>query len=640
MPVRLLLSALVFASAPAWPQVGAGPQPAPPAAAVPAPRDIPFRGRIELRVTATDTVHRVFVVHETIPVQRPGELVLLYPEWETSSHAATASAASLAGLVVQAGGRRLAWHRDPVNVFAFHVDVPRGAASVDVDFQFLSPVTARAGALMLSPELADVAWASLLVYPAGWFARDIPVQATLALPADQQYASALTTTHAGDGPIAFAPVSLERLVDSPVIAGRHHRRVELAAPDAVPVRLDLFADTAAHLEAKDEQLAALRRLVDQAGRLFGARHFRHYDFLATLSDALPAGGLEHLESSEVNLPADFFADPAAQLVNADLAAHEFVHSWNGRFRQPADLWTAAFNEPMRDSLLWVYEGQTQFWGRVLAARAGQRTPQETLDELAIDAAETAHRAGRAWKSLQESSSDSLYMAGRPVTWRDWTRREDYYPEGPLLWLDVDARIRELSGERRGLDDFARAFFGRRDGDLVTATYTFDDICRELNAVAPEDWRAFLRRKLDSHADDDALRGLARAGWRLVYDELASPAFRQNEADLGGADLSYSIGAVVAKNGALRSVRWNASAFRAGLNPGARIVSVDGRPFGADVLEAAIRASATTPIELEVATDAGNETVRLDYRGPLRYPHLERVPGTPDRLGALLAPRAG
>ena len=240
--------------------------------------------------------------------------------------------------------------------------------------------------------------------------------------------------------------------------------------------------------------------------------------------------------------------------------------------------------------------------------------------------------------LRESSVDALTMAGRPVTWRDWTRREGHYPEGPLFWLDVDARLRELSGERRGLDDFARAFFGRRDGDLVTVTYAFDELCRALDGVAAGDWATFLRDKLDAHANDDALRGLARAGWRLAYDVVASPAFRQNEIDVGGADRSYSIGAVVTQAGVLRSLRWDASVFRAGLNPGARIVSVNGRPFGADVLEAAIRASSTTPIELEVAAEAGNETVRLDYRGPLRYPHLERVPGTVDRLGALLAAR--
>ncbi len=569
-------------------------------------------------------------------------MVLLYPQWETGSHAPTASAAALAGLRVRAGGRTLSWRRDPANVFAFHVDVPRGATHIELDFQFLSPLSARLGGLTMTPDLVNVPWPSVLVYPAGWFARDIPVDATLVLPAGLHAATSLETlpaaTAADSGQLRFATTTLERLADSPVYAGRHSRRVELGDASAAPVHLDLFADEAASLVADDTQFDGLRRLIEQTQRLFGARHFRHYDFLVALGESFPGpGGIEHLASSENTLPADFLTHPDAQLVNADLLAHEYVHSWNGLFRQPADLWAANLNEPVRDSLLWVYEGQTQFWGRVLAARSGQRTLQQALDQFALDAAETEGRTGRSWKSLQDSSNDSLYMAGHAVSWRDWTRREDYYLEGPLLWLDVDARLRELTADRRGLDDFARAFFGGRDGDEVTRTYNFADLCTALDGVAHADWDAFLREHLETHDTRVVLQGLARAGWRLAWSDSPSPVYLQAEIDTGGSDLSWSIGAVVTVKGVLRSVRWQASAFRAGLVPGEQLAAVNGQPFTVDALKAAIRDSASVPVVLDVVGSSGTQHIQLDYRGPLRYPRLERIEGTPDRLGALLAP---
>ena len=631
------LCLLAFTLSAATAQVGVGPRQLPAAAPIEIPRDRPFPGTITLAVDATDVTHRIYAVHERIPARGGHALTLLYPQWETGSHAATASVAALAGLHIRAGGRVLAWRRDLVDAFAFHVDVPPGVVSVEVDFQFLSPVSARSGAMTMTRDLVTVPWPSVLVYPAGWYVRAIPVDASVRLPAGLHVATALEALPAGGDPdeLRFATTTLEHLADSPVYAGRNFRREELAPAGETPVHLDLFAEAPESLVGGEAQIDAMRRLVHQAQLLFGARHFAHYDFLTVLGESFPGpGGIEHLESSENVLPPDFLTHPDAQLVNADLLAHEFAHSWNGRFRQPADLWTANFNVPMRDSLLWVYEGQTQFWGRVLAARAGQRTLQESIDQLAIDAAETQGRSGRAWKSLQDSSSDSLYMAGHGGTWRDWTRREDYYIEGPLLWLDVDARLRELSGDRRGLDDFARVFFGGREGDTVTRTYTFEDLCRALDDVAHADWAAFLRARLDAHDDQFATQGLARAGWRLAWDDKPSPAYLQAEADAGGSDLSWSIGAIVTDKGVLRSVRYNGATFNAGLVPGDKLVSVEGRPFDVAALKSAIDGSAKRPIQFEVESGTASRSVRLDYSGGLRYPHLERIEGTADRLRVL------
>lgn len=336
------------------------------------------------------------------------------------------------------------------------------------------------------------------------------------------------------------------------------------------------------------------------------------------------------------MPAAYFTDIAHQLGNRDLIAHEFVHAWNGRFRQPADLWSPNFNLPVRGSLLWVYEGQTEFWGRVLAARAGMRSLQETLDKFALDAVVVAYRSGRAWKSLADSTNDAVYMAGHAVAWRDWQRREDYYPEGVLLWLDVDARLRERGGDRSNLDEFARRFFAVADGTRSTiSTYTFEDVCAALSTVAPYDWADFFNHRLASHDDADALAGLARAGWRLTYADVPTETFRQDEAEAGVTNLDYSIGLQVRASGAVRSVMWNGPAFEAGLAPGARVTLVNGRKFTPEALLAAVREASVRPLTLTFESSGQRREALIGYQGTLRYPRLERIPGTPDRLTALL-----
>jgi predicted metalloprotease with PDZ domain len=607
--------------------------------AIDAPRDRPFRGMVALDVDATDVDHQVFGIVETMPVQAAGPLTLLYPRWETGSHAPTATVAELAGLRILAEGRPLAWRRDPVDTHAFHVEVPPGARTVTVRMQFLAPQSAA----LLRPEMVVLPWHRLLLYPAGWTARNISVATRVTLPPGLTPATALEVAAVGDDSVRFAPVTLDALVDAPVYAARAHRSVDLGAAGGAPVTMELLADDAAHLALPPVELERLRALPVQAERLFGAPPFRRYRALVTLSDVLPSGGgIEHLEEGENNLPANYFTDGAHQLPNRDLIVHEYAHAWNGVYRQPADLYAPDFNQPVRASLLWVYEGQTEFWGRVLAARTGMRTVQETLDRLALDASLVQNRKGRSWKPLADSLNDALYMAGHPVAWRDWQRREDYYPEGVLLWLDVEARLRGLTDGRVGLDDFARRFFAvlrpRQPGPGMPSLYTFEDVCATLDGLAHADWRAILTTHLESNDEGVAMEGLARAGWRLRYDAVPSESFLQDEADAGVRNLDASIGLQVRPNGAVRSVGWGGPAFNAGLAPGARILAVNGAPFDADALVRAVGASASAPLSLDIESGGRRRTVRVDYRGALRYPHLERIPETPDYLTPLLAPR--
>lgn len=593
----------------------------------------PFRGVVRLAVQAVDTNRQIFDIRETIPVQQPGPLTLLYPQWEVGSHAPTASVAELAGLVVKAGGRTLDWRRDPAAPHAFRVVVPAGVAALDVSMQFLGPQRAP----LITPDRVSLPWHRLLLYPAGWPVQSIPVQASVSLPAGLTLAGPLEVETQEGSDIALRPVPLAELVDAPAYAARHRREIALAPAGAKPVVLDIVATRAQDMAVPEAEIARMRALVEETALAFGAPPFRRHHLLAILDDDTAGGGIEHLEESENFLPADYFTVLERQLPNRDLLAHEYVHAWNGRFRLPADLHATDYNTPVRGSLLWVYEGQTEWWGRVLAARAGQRSVGETLDRLAIDAALVANRRARAWKPLRDSTTDPLYMSGHPVVWRDWQRREDYYVEGVLLWLDVEARLRASSGERVGLDDFARRFFATA-GQAVPHLYREQDVVRTLDGLAHADWQQIIARHLDTRDDAEALAGLARSGWRLVYRDTPSTSWRQEEETEGVRNLDYSIGLQVRANGVLRSVAWDGPAFAAGLAPGAKLLTVNGAPFTPGGLEQGVAGAATAPLVLEVEAQGRRRSVTLAYRGTLRYPYLERIDGSVDRLTPLLAPR--
>ncbi|KJV36372.1 PDZ domain-containing protein [Luteibacter yeojuensis] len=603
-----------------------GPTYTPFASTIPAPVDHAFPGHIELAVDATDTVQKIFRIHETLPVQ-PGPVTLLYPEWELSSHGRTVSAANLAGLVVTAGGQPVAWERDPVDMHAFHVDVPPGAANLVVDFQFIT----RADDALIRDDLVNVAWQRLLVYPAGWFARNIPVQASLKVPGGLSVATSLTASGTSGTTTRFAETTLETLLDSPAFAARHIQRVPLGDPNQPAMQLDLIATDPADLPVAPDAVGKLRKLVRETRAVMGPPPYAHFDGLVVLDDNFSAGGIEHASSAEIYLPANYLREPADQLNNLDLIAHEHVHAWNGRWRQPADLWIPTPNVPSRNSLLWVYEGQTEFWGRVLAARSGMRTVQQTLDKLALDAAAVQIHAGRAWKPLADTTNDPIYVTGRNTVWPEWQRRKDYYGEGVMLWLDVASKA--------PIDAFAHAFFAVHGKPGNVSTYTFDDVCAALAKVAPSvDWRAYLTERLQAK-DARVLDGLARLGWALAYTDTATDTFLQDEKESGATNLAYSVGLAVDAKGRVRGVVWDSPAFKAGMAPGDMITAVNGQAFSTKGLLDAVRATVTTPLALTFELDGEKHDVRLVYSGGARYPHLVRLPKAADRLSPLLAPRS-
>ncbi len=621
-------------------QASPGPAPLPATPPVAEPRDVPYPGVTLLNVDASDTDHRVVRVHETIPVATAGDLVLLYPQWLPGTHSPEGVIDRFAGLVIRAEGQRLAWTRDAVKVFAFHVPVPAGVSSLDVEFQYLSPVGEKFGPTEISSTIATLEWNALALYPAGYFARQIPVRASLTLPAGWGFATALETDGVEGATTRFKTTPLETLIDSPVYAGVNVARFDLGLAGGAPVRLNVFADKASELVVKPEQLAAHKALVQQAVKLFGSHHFDHYDFLLSISDLTQQQGLEHHRSSEDGVGAGYFTDNDKALDDLGLLPHEFTHSWNGKFRRPADLWTPSYDVPMRDSLLWVYEGQTEYWGEVLSGRSGLRTPAQERDSLALILAKFDQVPGRRWRPLQDTTSDEIINPRRPQSWRSWQRFEDYYDEGALIWLDADTLIRERSGGKKSLDDFARAFFGVDDGSYTPVTYGFGDVVAALNAVQPFDWATFLRTRLDAVDAGPPFDGLKRSGYRLVYDDTPNVLVKSAEAAGKYKSYLFSLGFTIDKDGLLDRLDWDGPASKAGLTAGVQLMAVNGLPYDDDVLADAVKASktTTTPMELIVKTADRFKVVKVDYHGGPRYPHLVRDPALPDRLDDIIAPR--
>ena len=612
-----------------------------------------YPGTLQLEVDATDLDHRIFQVRQRLPVV-PGPLTLYFPRWLPGQHAPNGDVSRLAGLVIKAGAQTLPWARDPADTHAFLLTVPPGVRELDLGFGHLSPVTPDSGRVVATRQMLNVQWQSLLLYPAGPPASGITVQASLRLPEGWSYGTALRAARSDGAQVQFAPVSLETLVDSPVFAGQHFKRFALDPEGAAqPVVLHLMADSAAALATTEAQIDAHRRLVQQADKLFGPRRFAHYDFLLALSDELGGIGLEHHQSSENGVNLKYFEAWDKGVGDRELLPHEYAHSWNGKFRRPADLSTRHFNEAMQNSLLWLYEGQTEYWGRVLAVRSGLVSAQLSRESLAQMIASLDSRAGRQWRNLQDTTNEpSISSRNDKRDWRDWQRtRGDYYVESVLIWLDADTLIRERSGGARSLDDFAAAFFNPPGSvgqagqagpapHLGPLPYTFADVVVALNAVLPHDWAGFLRQRLDGHGPGAPLDGLARAGWRLAWRDTPTDDFKANEAHWKATDLSHSIGLYLAETGKLAGVRWDGPAFRAGLAPGMTLVAVNQIVYKADRLKAAISANrdGSAPIELLLRDGERFKTVRIDWRGGQLYPLLERIDASEDRLSTLMAPR--
>ena len=598
---------------------------------------------IQLSVDLTDAPRNIFHSRLTIPV-KPGPLTLVYPEWIPGNHRPAGPIANVTGIKMEAAGQTLAWQRDPVDMYAFHVDVPAGATELHVSMDTITnDGSAGASGPAATTNVLDLNWNQVVLNPQGATSDAVQIQASVTPPRDWKFGTALpiaSVTKGGANEIAgFKPVSLTTLVDSPLIAGNHYRKIELTKPGETPVHvIDMVSESEAALAMTRADEAAYRKLVAETGALFGARHYLEYHFLLTLSDEAGHHGVEHHQSSDNSVRERTLLEPELQLLEAELLPHEFTHSWNGKYRRPAGLATRNYQDPMIGDLLWVYEGLTEYLGQVLTARSGLWTQDQYREAMAATAAMLDHRPGRTWRPLEDTARSVQILRLQGPEWQSWRRSLDYYPEGALIWLEVDTTIRQQTQGQKSLNDFCRIFHGGESGPPKVVPYTFDDVVKALNQVAPYDWATLLKTRVNSTDPHAPLGGIERGGWRLVYNDQPNLFIKTSDKVRKSVDASYSLGFAVKEDGTLTDVIYGSPAYAAGIGPGMKLVAINGRAWSKDVLLDALRASKDSkePIDLLIENAKFFKTYSIPYHGGIRSPHLERSEGA-DVLGEILTP---
>jgi predicted metalloprotease with PDZ domain len=612
--------------------------------------------RISIALDASDAPRKIFHAQLTIPAV-PGTLTLYYPKWIPGEHAPSGPVIDLAGLKFTGNGQPLKWRRALDDNWTILVEVPAGVQEVRAALDFLAPAGTNlalfSSGASATEKLAVISWNQVLLYPKGWTADQLTYSASLKLPSGWKFGTPLPVSSQSGGEIHFSPVSLYTLVDSPVLTGEYLKIVPLNPGQNPPVELDVAADSPTALEPPPEVWEHYRNLVKQAGLLFGATHYRDYHFLFSLSGHVAHFGLEHHESNDSRVGERTLIDPELRVARATLLPHEYVHSWNGKFRRPADLTTSDYQQTMQDDLLWVYEGLTQYLGEILPARSGLWTPEQFREELARVAAQLDHRPGRSWRNLQDTADTAAQLYYAPKEWDSYRRGVDFYDEEELNWLWVDSIIRSQSKGDKSLDDFCRIFHGPPSTAPAVKTYSFDDVVSALNQVVPYDWRGFWTERLTSHGPGAPLDGIERSGWKLTYDENRSEMMKAWEDTRTVINASFSIGLIVDADclasigddschydGKIVDTIEGMDAPRAGIGPGMKLVAVNGRRYTPQVFREALLAgkNSSQPLQLLIENTDYFRTFSLDYHGGEKYPHLTRDASKPDALSDIIRAR--
>jgi predicted metalloprotease with PDZ domain len=589
--------------------------------------------QISLSVDATRTQQKLLHAHMVLPVSA-GPLTLYYPKWIPGEHGPDGPIASLTGLRFEANGKTIPWKRDPLDVFTFHLDIPVDVSRLDANYDFIEPEGYSA-----TDKLMVLEWNDVVLYPAGTPARQLTYDAKIRIPEGWKFGTSLPVDRQSGNEISFKPISLDMLVDSPIVTGEFYRYIDITPPgEPIHHELDMVADSEAALALSPDNQKEMTNLVSESGKLFGARHYRDYHFLLVLSDHVAHFGLEHHESNDSRLPERALLGPGSGMALGGLLAHEFVHSWNGKFRRPADLTVPYYEEPMKTDLLWVYEGLTDYLGPMLAARSGLWTPDQYHEYLASIAAMLGPgRPGRTWRPLLDTAVGEPGLAFGRGGWTNWRRGTDYYDEGDLLWLEVATIIHRETHGRKSIDDFCQDYYGGPNNGPEVKTYTFDELVSALNSEAPFDWATFLHARLDSTSPQPPVGGIENSGWKVIFNGERSMVLerRNNPSDV------YSLGLQVGDDGAVSDAIVGSPAFDAGISSGMKVIGVNGRVYTHDLLEDAIRAAdgTTQPISLLVVTDDYIRTFNINYHAGDRYPHLTRDEAAPDYLDELIKPRA-
>jgi predicted metalloprotease with PDZ domain len=598
---------------------------------------------IQINADLSEAPRKMVHAEIDIPVS-PGPLVLTTPKWIPGHHSPNGPVANITGVVFTADGKTLPWRRDDVDLYEFHLTVPAGVNSVHAHLDCITTT--------VTSNMATLEWERLLLYPAGIPVREIPIQASVNVPAGWGIGTSLTPISAYDpqhpagGAVHYAATTVEMLEDSPIMTGIYFHEYTLA-PEITPKHyIDVFGAAPEDVEIRPTVLDHWNRLIHEAGAIYGAPHYRSYHFLLALHGTSGAGGLEHHESSDNAAPERALTTDDNEMAVSQLLPHEFTHSWNGKYRRPAGLATPDYATPMKDDLLWVYEGLTEYLGDVLAARSGAISPEHYREEIALDAAWMDSASGRVWRSMGDTAIAASVLSYRFAgsAWADWRRGQDYYMEGDLLWLDVDTTIRKLTGNGKNLRDFMTVFLNKGGSTTPTVVpYDFNEIVADLNEVVKYDWAGFLNDRVNGITPQADLKGIEQGGYKLVYTDKPSKfetaffAMFSNMKEL--LDVWFSIGVALDANGTISDVRVGGPADKAKFIPGEKIMAVNGGVYSTDALHAAIRQSktASAPMHFILQNDTLVTLVDLDYHDGERYPTLVRIEGTPAYLDDIAKP---
>jgi predicted metalloprotease with PDZ domain len=596
--------------------------------------------RVKLVVDATEVTRKIVHARLTLTA-KPGIMHLVYPKWIPADHKPNGPITDLTGLQFTANGKPLVWRRDSVDMYAFEIQVPIDANQIEANLDLVGPPDGQIMHLGLSTstQLMVLNWYQVLLYPEGLGSDNVQFSASIRLPQEWKFGTALPVESNRGDVVNFQPVTLTTLVDSPLIAGRHFREVDVTPPgEGRPHFVDIAGDSEAALAIPEEVFTHFRRLVSETGALFGARHYNSYHFLVALQGEISEGD-EHHQSSDNRLPEMGLVDPEWRILHGALFAHEMTHSWIGKYRRPTGLATSDYQQPMKGDLLWVYEGLTSYLGRVLAARSGFLTSELTRDAVAGESAALT-ALGRTWRPLSDTTVAAQLLYDAPEAWSSWRRGVDFYPEGFLLWLEVDTIIRKGSRGTKSLDDFCRRFAGGPSGPPTVVPYTFDDVVANLNAVLPYDWKNLLDERLSSLSPRPPLNGVEQSGWDLVYVEKPTEFGHIEESLEKHIDMQYSLGIILSTDGELLDTAEGGPAARAGAVPGMKLIGVNNRVFTPDVIrqEVELAKGQPKPIELLVTSGQYFVTLRVDYHGGAKYPRLKREESHPDVLSDILRAR--
>ena len=600
---------------------------------------------LRVSVDATDAARHLLVSTIEIPV-KPGPMALWYPKWIPGIHGPGEQIRNIGGLTVKTDdGKRLDWRRDDDDLYKFHIDVPGNADEITVELTYICNQPTRVSTGVDSfgnAHTTVINFNTCLMYPDGWSSQETTVDLRLKIP-NWKFGTSLKTNSTAGGWIEFERDTFENIVDSPMIAGENYRLLEIETPNFPKTRMHFVSDRPQSLNFDEALESQFRRMMAEGASLFGGAPFETYDFLVYCSDELPGTGLEHLSSSLNGIDeGGLTKEDVIKSGLAYLLPHELVHAWCGKYRRPVGMFRNDFHTTKQTRLLWIYEGLTQYLGQVITARSGLISYDEHIERLAGRIGYLANRTGRNWRALEDTAISGHTLRGGSQSWNDLRRNQDYYDEGAIFWMEVDAILRKQTRGEKSLDDFCHRFFAVPENSRQPIKpFALEEIVSILNQIVAFDWQGLIDRRIMKPQASLSLEPLDRVGYEFTYVDDAPESVKLREKERKYISAEYSLGLTVDKEkNQVRSVKPDSPADKAGLTAGMEFVAVNGRRFTEDRFREALKATKENrSIEFVVYQSDNVRTITVPYLDGPRFPMIKAVEGKQNILQQICSPKA-